>query len=445
MTALVRPPRTVRLIAERLENAGFETWCVGGAVRDALLGHPHLDWDLATAATPDQVRKLFRRTIPVGLDFGTIGVLDDAGVMHEVTTFRRDVQTDGRHAVVEFGASLDDDLARRDLTINAIAVSPATGEVRDPFGGRADLERRVVRAVGVPDERMREDRLRALRAIRFAARLDFRIEEETWRAIERSAPYLSRLSRERVKQEIEKTMEQAMCPSRAFALWRSSGALAALVPALAAQNEVAFASADHIAPPGGTRRAALAHARRVHRILSLFLGIDASRVRAALHDLRFSNADVRTMTSLAEHWTSLFGPMSVALSEAATPDDATIRRWAAVTRRTQLASFLRLAESRWAAMRAAGVPAPTRARASGVYRRALRIAYRDPIELADLVVDGEDLQREGIAKGPALGKILRSLLDWVVEDPSHNTRDGLLTRARGLAREPERAASDAQG
>jgi tRNA nucleotidyltransferase/poly(A) polymerase len=445
MTALVRPPRTVRLIAERLEKAGFETWCVGGAVRDALLGHPHLDWDLATAATPDQVRKLFRRTIPVGLDFGTIGVLDDAGVMHEVTTFRRDVQTDGRHAVVEFGASLDDDLARRDLTINAIAVSPATGEIRDPFGGRADLERRVVRAVGVPDERMREDRLRALRAIRFAARLDFRIEEETWRAIERSAPYLSRLSRERVKQEIEKTMEQAMCPSRAFALWRSSGALAALVPALAAQSEMAFASADHIAPPGGTRRAELADARRVHRILSLFLGIDASRVRAALHDLRFSNADVRTMTSLADHWTSLFGPMSVALSEAAAPDDATIRRWAAVTRRTQLASFLRLAESRWAAMRAAGVPAPTRARASGVYRRALRIAYRDPIELADLVVDGEDLQREGIAKGPALGKILRSLLDWVVEDPSHNTRDGLLARARGLAREPERAASDAQG
>ena len=165
---MVNAPSSVRAIAERLEAAGFETWCVGGAVRDALLGHPHLDWDLATAATPDQVRKLFRRTVPVGLDFGTVGVLDDRGVMHEVTTFRRDVQTDGRHAVVEFGASLDDDLARRDFTINAIAASPSTGEIRDPFGGRTDLEKKLVRAVGTADERMREDRLRALRAIRFA-------------------------------------------------------------------------------------------------------------------------------------------------------------------------------------------------------------------------------------------------------------------------------------
>src|SRR6476660_8351269 len=141
-------PRAVRLIAERLEAAGFETWCVGGAVRDALLGHPHLDWDLATAATPDQVRKLFRRTVPVGLDFGTVGVLDDRGIMHEVTTFRRDVQTDGRHAVVEFGASLDDDLGRRDFTINAIAWSPSRKELRDPFGGQKDLEGKLIRAVG---------------------------------------------------------------------------------------------------------------------------------------------------------------------------------------------------------------------------------------------------------------------------------------------------------
>src|SRR5207253_3801058 len=105
MTRL-NPPETVLEIAQRLEQEGYETWCVGGAVRDAILGHPHLDWDLATAATPAQVQKLFRRTVPVGIDFGTVGVLDDGGVMHEVTTFRRDVQTDGRHAVVEFGASL---------------------------------------------------------------------------------------------------------------------------------------------------------------------------------------------------------------------------------------------------------------------------------------------------------------------------------------------------
>src|SRR2546421_5303377 len=168
MTRL-NPPETVLEIAQRLEQEVYEAWCVGGAVRDAILGHPHLDWDLATSATPDQVRAIFgkRRTIPVGIQFGTVGVLDREGTLHEVTTFRRDVQTDGRHAVVEFGASLDEDLARRDFTINAIAYSPSKNEMRDPYNGRIDLQEKLIRAVGDPRERMREDRLRALRAIRF--------------------------------------------------------------------------------------------------------------------------------------------------------------------------------------------------------------------------------------------------------------------------------------
>src|SRR6266566_523435 len=200
MIALYPPPPVLE-IADQLENAGFEAWCVGGAIRDALLGHPDLDWDLATSATPAQVRELFgmRRTIPVGVEFGTVGVLDPEGVMHEVTTFRRDVKTDGRHAEVEFGVSLDDDLARRDFTINAIAYRPRTDEVRDPFGGQNDLREGVVRAVGDADQRMREDRLRALRGIRFAARFDFRLDPATRAAIERSAPHLTRLSAERVQ------------------------------------------------------------------------------------------------------------------------------------------------------------------------------------------------------------------------------------------------------
>jgi tRNA nucleotidyltransferase (CCA-adding enzyme) len=437
------PPDAVRKIIDRLQSAGHEAWGVGGAVRDGLLGHNDLDWDIATSAKPAEVRRLFRRTVPVGVEFGTVGVLDDAGVMHEVTTFRRDVQTDGRHAVVEFGASLDDDLARRDFTINAIAYSPATGELRDPFRGQRDLEQRLVRAVGEPDERMREDRLRALRAIRFAGRLGFVIEPETWNAIVRSAPYLGRLSRERVKQEIEKTMEQVACPSQAFAMWRSSGALRALVPVLADQDEIAFASADHVPLPGRTRRAERVDARRARRVLSMFLGLPAPHVRSALHDLRFSNADVRAMTKLAEHWSSLFVPLTDAVVEAS-PDDAAIRRWAAATGRTQLAEFLRLAAARWAALRAAGRPAPSPSRASSLYRRALAIAYRDPIELADLAIDGEDLMREAIARGPALGKILRALLDWVVDDPTRNTREGLLRRATELAHEIERPSSDAQ-
>src|SRR3954468_2255607 len=154
----LNPPETVLDIAAALERAGYEAWCVGGAIRDALLGHPHLDWDLATSATPTQMRELFgaRRTIPIGVEFGTVGVLDRFGAMHEVTTFRRDVKTDGRHAEVEFGVSLEDDLARRDFTISAIAYSPKLDELRDPFGGRSDLDARIVRAVGDPEARMRE-------------------------------------------------------------------------------------------------------------------------------------------------------------------------------------------------------------------------------------------------------------------------------------------------
>ena len=204
MTVHLRPTKGVLRIAAALEAAGFEAWCVGGAIRDALLGDAPLDWDLATPATPEEVRSLFgrRRTIPVGIEFGTVKVLDEEGVPHEITTFRRDVKTDGRHAIVEFGASLDEDLARRDFTINAIAYRPSTDEIRDPFGGRADLTVGVVRAVGEAEQRMREDRLRALRAIRFAGRYDFQIETSTLAAIRSSAPHLVRLSRQRVLQEL---------------------------------------------------------------------------------------------------------------------------------------------------------------------------------------------------------------------------------------------------
>ncbi len=143
-------PAEVVRIAETLEGAGHETWCVGGAVRDNLLGLENKDFDLATAATPKQVQKLFRRTVPIGVDHGTVAVIDRGGQLHEVTTFRKDVQTDGRHAIVEFGVSLDEDLARRDFTVNAIAYHPIRKKWRDLFEGNSDLSSKVIRAVGDP-------------------------------------------------------------------------------------------------------------------------------------------------------------------------------------------------------------------------------------------------------------------------------------------------------
>lgn len=421
---LLQPPETVLQITRVLEDAGHQAWCVGGAVRDALLGIPNLDWDLTTSATPQQVRRLFKRTVPVGIEFGTIGVLDSDNVMHEVTTFRADVETDGRHAVVRFGGSLDEDLARRDFTINAIAYSPSRDELRDPFGGRRDMTARTLRCVGVAKDRMREDRLRALRAIRFASRFGFAIEPETWEAIRLSAPYLERLSPERVQQEIVKTMKQVARPSVAFRMWRDSGAFAALVPGLAGITDTELLALDHLRLPLLARRPQ----RLQTRLAGLFSGVRPGTVLAMMKALRFSNADASWIGGLVGRWHDLGRAMKTELMQVQPPSDAVLRRWAGATGRTRLAPVLRIADAHWWAERQNGRPAPTRERVESVYRRAVRIAYRDPIEVSDLAVDGNDLSVAGIT-GKRLGDTLRGLLQYVLEDPARNTRAELLRRA----------------
>jgi tRNA nucleotidyltransferase (CCA-adding enzyme) len=420
-------------IADRLEEAGYETWCVGGAVRDALLGRGHLDWDLATAATPDDVRRVFGRrlTVPVGVEHGTVGVLDRFGALHEVTTFRRDVRTDGRHAVVAFGASLDDDLARRDFTINAIAYHPRRRTLRDPYGGRLDLERGIVRAVGDPQARMREDRLRALRALRFAGRLGFAIDPATWSAVVASAPQLRRLSAERVKQELEKTMDQLPRPSAALALWVESGAMETLVPSLANVDAVTLAAVDCVpVPPGGM--APRQRARRIARFAALFAGLDGAQVGAALTALRFSKSDAAAVATVVERLRASAPAMESALLRASPVGDADVRRWVADIGRLNVPLVIRVAWAMWSARRAASHPAPDPGAVRVLYRRLLRSRFRDPVELSDVAVDGDDLRRVGIPPGPALGKILQALLDRVIRDPSLNTPGWLLEEARRL-------------
>jgi tRNA nucleotidyltransferase (CCA-adding enzyme) len=428
----LHPPKAVLQITSDLEKAGFQAWAVGGAVRDALLGHQHLDWDLATDATPDQVRTVFgrKRTIPVGIEFGTVGVLDANGVLHEVTTFRRDVRTDGRHAEVEFGASLEEDLARRDFTVNAIAYSPSRGELSDPFHGQRDLESRVIRAVGEPTDRMREDRLRALRAIRFAARFGFEIDPKTWEAIRGSAPHLTRLSAERVKQEIEKTMDQVTAPSRAMRLWRESGAIQVLVPELTTISDEALSALDHLAQPGPPTKPG----RRMTRLAVLFSDVPATNVFGLASRLRFSKHEAQWVALMVERWQSLDVQMSKRLA-AGEPDGASVRRWIAAIGRPNLAAFFRLAVARWSA-RGTTSPrnrdAPAAQAVRSLYRRSLRAALREPVDLRDLAVDGDDLRQAGITPGPELGKILSRLLELVIEDPRLNTRETLLDEARRL-------------
>jgi tRNA nucleotidyltransferase (CCA-adding enzyme) len=417
-------PEDVLRIARRLEEAGYETWCVGGAVRDNLLGFENQDFDLATAARPEEVRRLFRRTVPVGIEHGTVAVLDRKNRPHEVTTFRRDVTTDGRHAVVAFGASLDEDLARRDFTINAIAYHPLRHEWRDPFGGAQDLERRLLRAVGDPAQRFREDYLRILRLLRFAARFGFEIDPPTWEAARLAVPGLTVLSAERVREEWFRGLRTAQPPSRLWRLWRELGAFepwlpelahpAALGPAHAVGRPGPQPEAPGAAPPlaAGTPASEAQALEALDRLpqdpvlMTSYLSADPE---ASLRRLKCSSAQVARARRIA----AFRGRWPQAITEPA------VRRW--------LADVGAAAGDLIAIALAEGWGAPLEA----MRRRVIGAA--SPLTIADLAVTGDDLLAAGIPKGPAVGRTLRQLLDRVLEDPGLNTKGRLLELAASLA------------
>lgn len=199
-------PQAVEEIIETLTSYGYEAYAVGGCVRDSLLGREPGDWDITTSASPFQVKEIFRRTVDTGILHGTVTVMKNH-VGYEVTTYRIDGEyEDGRHPKsVAFTSDLKEDLCRRDFTVNAMAYRHETGIV-DIFGGMEDLQRGVIRCVGNPVDRFTEDALRILRAIRFSAQLGFVIEEKTRAAIEKIAPNLMKVSRERVQVELTKLL-----------------------------------------------------------------------------------------------------------------------------------------------------------------------------------------------------------------------------------------------
>ncbi len=385
------PPEVLR-IAEKLEGAGFETWCVGGAVRDTLLGQDNKDFDLATAARPEDVRKIFRRTIPVGIEHGTVAVLDKNNQPHEVTAFRRDVKTDGRHAVVEFGVALDDDLARRDFTINAIAYHPLRHEWRDPFCGAKDLEDGLIRAVGTAWHRFREDYLRILRALRFATRFGFEIEPATWKAAKACVAGLQHLSAERVRGEWMRGIEGAVKPSEFVALWEKVGALGVWL--------------EEVEEEGGGRRT--------------FLRIDGFRVRDSVLLTSYLSADpATTLTRLKCSRREIERARLLGRHRASPPDPSSasaVRRWMAEVGDVadDLCEFARVdgeGDSLAEAVNAV--------RDSGA-----------PLTVGELSITGSDLIRAGVAEGPLVGEVLNRLLDDVLENPGLNVKEGLLLRAQ---------------
>jgi len=351
-------PSEVLKIASKLEAAGFETWCVGGAIRDNLLGVPNHDFDLTTAAPPPEVQKVFKRTVPVGIEHGTVAVLDANNQPHEVTTFRKDIQTDGRHAVVGFGVSLMDDLARRDFTINAIAYHPIRHEWRDPFQGEQDLAKKLIRSVGDPNWRFQEDYLRILRALRFSARFEFRIHGRTL-------------------DEWFKGIKTAKKVSKLVALWIDVGAKRIWLPELGDPSGVDKLPRDPV-------------------VLTAYLAKDPASL---LTRLKCSSRDIERGRAIGKWRDNYPDPR----------DPARVRKWLSET--GEYADDLLIGAS------------------EGLRKtvEAIRAAH-PPLVLKDLAVKGDDLIAAGVRAGPEVGEALARLLDEVLEDPTRNTREYLLSR-----------------
>ena len=427
------PPPAVRWITGTLEDAGYETWAVGGAVRDALLGHRSDDWDLATRATPPQMRRLFKRTVPIGIDHGTVGILARDGTLYEVTTFRKDVETDGRHAIVEFADSIGDDLARRDFTINAIAWHVMREEHCDPFGGADDLKEGVLRTVGVAEERFREDYLRILRALRFAGRFDMRIEQRTWSALEGLVDNLTSLSPERIREELLKVLGADASPRRSLQLYGDSGALRVLYPELDAVRTGGRTTSERGSNENRAWESALGTVERLPtgrahlRLAALLWGLAPDSVAALLTRLRLSNAVTDETARLAG--AEPLPPV------AAT--DADVRRWISTHGRDRLPALARLELARARATMDAG-GAPDCADVVASWRRVRDVlATRPPLSIAELAMDGRGLIALGLPPGPSFGRILEELLRWVMEDPARNEASILERRVLEMMREPD--------
>lgn len=417
--AVLAPPDAVLWIVRTLEERGHETWTVGGAVRDAIRGRAGGDWDLATRATPKQVQKAFRRTVPIGVDHGTVGVLRD-GTLYEVTTFRRDVETDGRHAVVAFADTIEEDLARRDFTVNAIAWHPIRTELLDPFDGVGDLRDGVLRTVGSANDRFREDYLRILRAFRFAGRFGLRIDDESWTSACSLVDALTKLSPERIREELLKVLGQDSEPGRALALYKESGALRVLYPELADRLE--SDEGDDWWKGRIATLARLPNGRPYLRLAALLRGVPREATAALLVRLRLSNQQ----TDRTARWAGAAHLPTVGAAES------DVRRWLSRHGPEILtpATRIELAAARGQQRHEDAV------RVVAAWKRSKTVLGTEPpLTVGALAIDGRDLKSCGLRPGPLFGEILDRLLEWVLDDPSRNTAEALLARVDEVARE----------
>lgn len=392
----MRLPETVRDTLNKLETAGFQAYAVGGCVRDSILGKEPDDWDFTTDARPEEVKALFPRTVDTGLQHGTVTVLL-GGEGYEVTTYRIDGNySDGRHPdSICFTPSLAEDLKRRDFTINAMAVSER-GELVDLFGGQEDLARGCIRCVGDPYARFREDALRMLRAVRFAAQLNFEIEAESFKALTELSPNLARVSKERILAELTKLL-LSNHPEKLELLY-----VAGLAPEMAAHFPGVHLDSRAARLP---RRKALRFAAAGERITPEALG-------KLLTELK---SDRATRDRAVLLLTAVHKPLPEGETE--------VRRCLSDIGHDAFTELLLLKEAGYGSEETTGGVEQRTERIAKL--RALRqeIAERgDCLEIRGLALGGAELLALGIPKGPALGACLRALLNAVLEEPARNEK-----------------------
>jgi tRNA nucleotidyltransferase (CCA-adding enzyme) len=440
-----RIPRPVQAILEALREDGKAAYVVGGSLRDILLARTPYDWDLATDARPEVLQTLFPGAVYQNT-FGTVAVQRD-GVFYEITTFRRDHDyADFRRPHrVEFGATIEEDLARRDFTVNALAwgaVPGATDTLIDPFGGRADLERRRLQAVGVAADRFGEDALRMVRAVRLAAQLEFTIAPPTLAAITQQAELVRHLSGERVAGELQKLL-RADRPSIGLRLMEATGLLRQISPELADQRGVAQAKVagedlwDHTvrtvdAAPRDSpvvRLAALVHdiGKPTTAGDGHFIGHDAvggDLAENLLDRLHFPRIVIERVCLLVRNHMFSYEPAW---------SDTAVRRFIGRLGEPALAELLAL---RAADNLGSGLAANANGLEALRARVGEQIQAKAVLDRSGLAVDGDDLIRElGAVEGPILGSILDQLVEVVLNDPGRNDRPTLLLLAQAMLAE----------
>ncbi|MBQ9504582.1 MAG: CCA tRNA nucleotidyltransferase [Lachnospiraceae bacterium] len=444
-------PKDVSRIIKTLTDAGYEAYAVGGCVRDSILGRAPADWDITTSALPQDVKRLFRRTVDTGIQHGTVTVMFKMKG-YEVTTYRIDGNySDGRHPdSVTFASNLEEDLRRRDFTINAMAYNEGDGLV-DIFGGVADLEGKIIRAVGKAEERFDEDALRIMRAFRFAAQLGFEIDRDTRIAAQKLAENLNKVSAERIRIELTKLAVSAH-PELLGDMYRA-GITRYFMPEFDAAMECTQNNIHHRFNVGEhsleamrsfTKTEALTDKEFEYIRLALLLhdlgkceckttdadGVDHfhghSRVseeisRSILKRLKYDNETLKTVSALVLYHDIKPEPESASVRRAMNKMGADIFRLLFCVQKAD-----KMGQSDYQRQE----KLDRLARLHKVYERVVEAG--DPITVGDLAIKGNDLKELGVAPGPLMGEILRKLLEQVLEDPSCNTKQALKEKIKEL-------------